>query len=72
LACYDPVLAFDCYNRPIHIFPSGIIYISKPDYGLAGAYPGVGALLGPGVRALYVPVNPGVCAVCAPGVAAVS
>jgi len=25
------------------------------DYGLAGAYPGVLATFGPGVRALYVP-----------------
>jgi hypothetical protein len=29
-------------------------------YGLAGAYPGVLATFGPGVRGLYVPVNPGV------------
>lgn len=34
--------------------------MNDTSYGLAGAYPGVLATFGPGVRALYVPENPGV------------
>jgi len=44
--------------------------MNEKDYGLAGAYPGVLATFGPGVRALYVPEKPGVGALCTPGVGA--